>query len=78
MKNFQRSPLSDTILYLMRIATKLVRYMYQSVMMVTTYIHRCSLKVIFCHFWESLVHLKFVRTYHANDSRLGGFYQIYC
>ena len=62
MKNFQGNPPSDTILSFMRIATKLVEYMCQLVMMVTTYIPRFSLKVVFCHFVRISCSMKFVRT----------------
>lgn len=55
MKKFQGNPPSDTILSFMRIATKLVGYMCQLVMMVTTYILRFSLKVEFLSFCKNLL-----------------------
>jgi hypothetical protein len=54
MKDFQGNQPSDTILSFMRIATKLVGHMCQSVMMVTTCIPRFSLKVVFVTLRKSL------------------------
>ena len=62
MKNFQGNPPSDMILSFMRIAIKLVGHMCQLVMMVTTYILRFSLKVVFCYFVRISCSMIFVRT----------------